>query len=373
MRWFFLAAGGILPGLLLSAMLASVAGVVSTFVGTQVMGFEKSPVSPILVAIVTGLIMRNLAIVGDGFYAGARFCARRVLRCGIVLLGLSLSVLAVGRTGLVVVPLVALCICTGLAVATVLSRWLGVSSRLGTLIAVGTGICGASAIAATAPVIGAKDEEASYAVANIALFGMLATLVYPFLTVAVYGAEAATAGIFLGTSIHDTSQVTGAGMIHSDLTGDPTGLHVAVTTKLVRNLFMVVVIPLMSVLYRRSEGGATAVSGGYVMRYLPITIVAFVGMTVLRFAGDATMARGGRALWVFDDAGWVVVVSHSKLAAKYLLTVAMAGVGLGTDLRALTRLGVKPLYVGMSAAATVGLVSYLAIMLFPVSVLSALE
>jgi len=372
MAWFYVAAGGLLPGVLLSGLLALVSGIAASAVGTQVMGFEKSPVSPILVAILIGLAMRNLAIVGDGFYAGARFCSRRVLRCGIVVLGLSLSVLAVGRMGAVVIPLVVLCIATGLVVATLLSRWLGVPSRLGTLIAVGTGICGASAIAATAPVIGAKDEEASYAVANIALFGMLATLVYPFLAAALYGPDA-PAGMFLGTSIHDTSQVTGAGMIHSDLTGDVAGLHVAVTTKLVRNLFMIAVIPLMSVLYRRGVEGETGGPGGSLLRFVPVFVIGFVAMTAVRFAGDATIGSSGSAFWLLDGATWGATVSYSKLAAKYLLTVAMAGVGLGTDLSALRRLGMRPLYVGMSAAVTVGLVSYCAISLFPASVLAGLK
>ena len=347
----------LLPGVALAAAFAWIAGWAAAFAGETVLGFEKSPVSPILVAIVLGLVVRNVIGVKKGFDTGIRFCTRRALRAGIALLGLSLSILSVTHTGLMAFPLVIMCITTGLIVATLLSRALKIPETLGALIAVGTGICGASAIAATAPVIGAKDEEASYAVANIALFGMLGTLVYPFLVSFLYAADHISAGMFLGTSIHDTSQVTGAGMIYSDLTGSPAGLHAAVTTKLVRNMFMIGVIPLMGFLYNRT-GESGAVTASRLRHAIPKFVIAFVLMAGVRYTGDLSLGRTGTALYVFDTTEWEAMLSGSKHLTKFLLTVAMAGVGLNTGVKAIRRIGFRPFYVGMAAAATVGIVSY---------------
>ena len=100
-----------------------------------------------------------------------------------------------------------------LGITALIGRWLKLPSRLATLIAVGTSICGVSAIVATGPAIEAEDEEVAYAVATITIFGILATFLYPYLAHALFGQNATAAGLFIGTSIHDTSQVTGAALI----------------------------------------------------------------------------------------------------------------------------------------------------------------
>ena len=136
--------------------------------------------------------------------------------------------------------------------ATWVARALGLPSRLGLLIAVGTGICGNTAIVAIGPVIGAREDETSYAVGCVTLFGMLALLLYPSLAHALFGADARQVGLFLGTAIHDTAQVAGAGLLYAQQYGAPAALDVATVTKLVRNLFMLVVIPLAAWLHRRT-------------------------------------------------------------------------------------------------------------------------
>src|SRR5690606_18912917 len=109
-----------------------------------------------------------------------RFGLVRVLPFGIVLLGIRLSLGEAGAIGLQSLPIIISTVTAALLIVTCLARWVGLSGRLGTLIAVGTSICGATAIVATAPAIGANDDEVSYAVACITLFGVVAMLVYPF-------------------------------------------------------------------------------------------------------------------------------------------------------------------------------------------------
>ena len=133
------------------------------------------------------------------------------MKTGIVLLGVGLSVQAVMKVGLIGLPIIVCCIATALVVVTFINRALGLPKRLGTLIAVGTSICGVSAIVATAPVIGAEDDETSYAVACITIFGLIALFTYPFLAHAMFKTNMQV-GLFLGTAIHDTSQVAGAGV-----------------------------------------------------------------------------------------------------------------------------------------------------------------
>jgi len=126
---------------------------------------------------------------------------------------------------------------------TWLSRVVGLPKRLGMLIAVGTAICGNTAIVATGPVIGADEDEVSYAVACITLFGLFALIVHPFIAFELFAGDGHLAGLFLGSAIHDTAQVAGAGLLYAQQFGDTSALESATVTKLVRNLFMIGVIP----------------------------------------------------------------------------------------------------------------------------------
>ena len=143
----------------------------------------------------------------------------------------------------------------------VLSKFLGLPRRLGGLIAVGTSICGVSAIVATAPAIKAEEDEVSYAVACVTLFGLVALFAYPSSPTRMFPAEPHLAGLFLGTAIHDTAQVAGAGLVYQEKFEAPDALEAATVAKLVRNLSMVAVIPLVVALYRdpsesrRGRGG----------------------------------------------------------------------------------------------------------------------
>ena len=142
--------------------------------GTSLLGFSHSPISPIMVALLLGLAIRNAIGLPAVYEGGLKFCLRHVLRLGIMLLGLRLSLAAVGQIGLVGLPIIVGCIATALILVTWINHALGLPRRLGSLIAVGTSICGVSAIVATGPVVDAEEDEVSYAVACVTLFGLLA-------------------------------------------------------------------------------------------------------------------------------------------------------------------------------------------------------
>ena len=134
------------------------------------LNLQKSPVSTFLLAIILGMLLRNNIPFPKIFEPGFKFCVAKVLRLGIIFLGIRLSILAIAKIGLVAVVVVIICITAGIVLASLYARIFGVSSRLGTLIAAGTAICGVSAIVATAPTIGAKEEETAYAISTITIF-----------------------------------------------------------------------------------------------------------------------------------------------------------------------------------------------------------
>ena len=355
------AAYGLLPGLALTAAVAWLGLAASGWIGKDLLGFEKSPVSGIMLAIVLGMVVGNVFRLPALFAGGIKFSLARVLRLGIILLGIRLGLGEALKVGVVAIPLIVLCIVAAGLITYWLGKRLALPRRMSVLIAVGTSICGATAIVATAPVIGAEDEETAYAVANITVFGIVAMLFYPYLADALFPGDAASAGRFLGTAIHETAQVAGSGLIHGQVFGGDTVLDVATVIKLVRNLFMVIVIPFLGYLYHRlSASDKGSVEEVDVLGLFPLFILGFVALAVVRTVGDATL-ESGSAFGLFDAAAWGDLTGEIKRWAERCLAVAMVGVGLGISVRQLQGLGPKPFYVGLGAAVSVGVVSLLGI------------
>lgn len=338
------------PGLLLASVLAILATYLGDWIGTDLLGYTTSPISAVLMAVFLGLVIRNTVGVASSFEPGLQLCVKRLLRIGIALLGIRLSLLAVASIGLVALPIVIACIAAALLLVTALARLLDLPPRLGLLIAAGTSICGITAIVAVAPVIEADENETSYAVATIALFGMAALFAYPFLSHVLF-TDATQAGMFLGTAIHDTSQVVGAALAYQEQFQAPETLNAAVVTKLVRNLSMIGVIPLVGLLAARGSDAGREPKGR--RGAVPLFIIGFLAMAVLRTVGD----MGDPPFGFLATELWERGIALVQQAAEMGLLLAMAAVGLGTTLRNLYVLGLKPLTVGLAAALAVGVVS----------------
>jgi uncharacterized integral membrane protein (TIGR00698 family) len=328
-QWFEMF-GALAPGLVIASGLAVVARGASDGMGALLFGAERSPVSPILIA-----------------------CLKRILRIGVALLGIRLSLAMVGSIGLAALPIVAVCIAAALLLVSFVNRALGLPARLGTLIAVGTAICGNSAIVATGPVIRAEEEEISYAVGTITVFGLIALVTYPFAAHALFS-DPASVGMFLGTAIHDTAQVVGAGLLYLDQYGTAEALETATVTKLVRNLCMIGVIPLMALVYQRASGEAAGEKRPPLSQLVPGFVFGFVALALVRTLGDLGAEPFGGMLVAVQ---WKAVIEWTSAASAWCLTVAMASVGLGTNLARLRTLGLRPLGVGLAAALIVGVVS----------------
>src|SRR5262245_4146454 len=301
----------LLPGLT-AAFLVMLAGFwLADQIGHAILAAQgltgSSPLSGVPVAIVLGLLLRNLLPLPAALSPGLKFSTTTVLRLGIILVGIRLSVFDVVKLGVAGLPVVLAAIATGLMFVTWFNRRLGLPPRLGTLVAAGTSICGVTAIVSTAPAIEADEREVAYAVANVVAFGLFGMLTYPYLAHALLPTSE-TIGLFLGTAVHDTSQVVGAALTYKQVYGDDVVLRVATVTKLTRNIFLAGVIPLLTWMHVRAQM-RTAGSGGIgavvsVSSLVPGFVIGFLGMAVVRSIGDWTLGSGGAAFGLWDGATW---------------------------------------------------------------------
>jgi len=365
----------LIPGILLSLIVMFVGIYVANLFGSLLVTLNvlpkgtESPISSIFVAIIIGIIIRNTIGLHDMFVDGVSFSVKYALRAGIILLGLRLSLAEALKLGAWGIPLIVICISVGLMITLYFTNKMQQSHRLGTLIACGTGICGVSAIMATSPVIKAKDNEISYAVANITMFGLLSMLLYPFLAYVFFSGDPVKAGLFLGTAVHDTAQVTGSALIYDQIYNMETVIDVATVTKLTRNLFIIAVIPFVSYLFfkQNDKGEETAHNRRIPKWYqlIPLFVIGFLLLAFVRTLGDMTLAQFGNAFGLFNEDVWSnIYTSGSSFGTTYMLGMAMAGVGLSTSFNMFKGLGFKPFYIGFIAALSVGIVSFILISLF---------
>ncbi|QUW22062.1 putative sulfate exporter family transporter [Sporosarcina sp. Marseille-Q4063] len=362
-----------LPGIIL-CLIVILAGIyIADSIGELIISFNllppgsASPVSGIFVAIIIGIIIRNTIGLHSVFMEGVKISLKYALRAGIILLGLRLSLVEAVKLGAWGLPLIIACISSGLVITLYFTKKLKQSERLGTLIACGTGICGVTAIMATAPVVKAKDDEISYAVANITVFGLIGMLFYPYLANLFFGSDPIKAGLFLGTAIHDTAQVTGAALIYSQMYDFEKVVDVATVTKLTRNLFIIAVIPFVSYLFfkgaKTKENEGQSIPKWY--NLIPLFVIGFLLLALTRTIGDLTVGNSGSAFGFLSKSTWEGFYnSWSSFGSTYLLGIAMAGVGLSTNFAVFKGLGIKPFYIGMIAAVSVGIVSLTLISLF---------
>lgn len=332
-----------LPGLALALTIALAARYASDFLGSAIFNLGKSPVSPIMLAVLAGVALRSFVGMHTRLERGVAMASGIVLRTGLALVGLRLTLSGMGVLGLRALPVVAGCLTVAWLVIPRLARAFGLRGGLVTLLTVGTSICGCTAIMAIAPVIRARVEEIGYAVTIVVIVGLCGMLLYPSIAHALFANDPRAAGIFLGSSIHDTSQVIGAALLYSGQYASPETLEAATVTKLLRNLTLVAVVPALAALQEREAGTTTARRSA--VKLVPGFVIAFVLMAVLRTAGDFL----GGDIPAFT-AAWNPGLDLANHASELLLTIGMAAVGLTVELRGLRQVGWQPLGAGLLAA-----------------------
>lgn len=327
----------ILPGLALSLLVAAAAGVLAPRVP-----FGSAPV----LAIVLGLLVGSLLGPRPALRPGLEASTSALLRGAVVALGAALPLTTVLAQGLRSLPVIVVTLGGCLLLASVLGRRLGIADPLRTLIGVGTGICGASAIAALTPVTEADDVDVGYAVATIFLFNVLAVLIFPPLGRAL-GMSQHAFGVFSGTAVNDLSSVVAAGNVYGS-----AALATGVVVKLTRTLM---IVPICAVLAERrpprQAGGDARVGRGDGARIGP-TLLRAIARTppfLVAFLALAALASTGAI-----PAGLTPKISDLATA---MITVALAAVGLSIDLAALRRTGPRPIALGAALWLTVSALS----------------
>ena len=280
------------------------------------------------------------------------FSSKSIFLKSLLFSNLFCSLFHILEFGAIAIPLIIICIISVLIVIKLLIKKLNIPTRMAYLISIGSTVCGTTAIMATAPIIGAKKNEVSYAIANITLFGILSMLIYPYFANFYFESEPLLIGLFLGTSIHETSQVAAAGLIYDQQFNSPETLNIATVTKLIRNTFLIIMIPLFAFLYNRGKNTEKKYS---IIDIFPYFVLGFVAMIIIRNLGD---------LMYSNNYKWLVTIEGIKLSSKIFLTMAMAAIGLSTNLKEIKNMGYKPFVVGFIGMATVGLVCITTIELY---------
>lgn len=309
----------LVPGLLLAAAIAGAGFALRQLPGLAVF-------SPMILAIVAGMAFHNLIGTPHRAKAGVTFSLRRVLRFAVVLLGLQLTaaqVAEVGARGLLVIALSL----TGTFLFTVaMGRLLGVDRKLTELIAAGTSICGASAVIATNTVTRAHDEDVAYAVACVTVFGSIAMFTYPLLP-AVLHLDAHAYGLWSGASIHEIAQVVAAAFQQGQQAGE-----FGTIAKLARVMLLAPVVITLGLLAARRARNA---GHGHVAAQPPLPWFIF---------GFVALVGVNSVIAIPADIRHVIVT-----ATTFLLSMALAAMGLETDVAKLKAKGLRPLVLGCLA------------------------
>ena len=286
---------------------------------------------PVL-GILIGTVVTNIWKKQDGFTKGIKATAKRVLQMAIVLFGFQMNFNAVIAMGAKAILLIFCVVATSFAVAFLVGKLLKIPADEKTLIGVGTAICGGSAIAAVSPILEAEDDVVVRAISTIFLFNIIAAFLFPAIGRAA-GMSDTLFGMWAGSAINDTSSVVAAGYAFSDGAGE-----IATIVKLTRTIMIIPVSLIVAFMKSRKSGDKSSAS---VMKSFPWFVLAFLLASIVNTTGIIPV--GMTSYW-------------SKMG-KFLIIVAMVGIGFGCDMKQLAEGGKKSILLGLCCSLSVAIVS----------------
>lgn len=277
-------------------------------------------------AILTGMVITFLIKDKTKVQNGITYTSKKILQYAVILLGFGMNLGDIVKTGSSSLPIILSTITTSLVVSFVLYKAMKMPANISTLIGVGSSICGGSAIAATAPVIEADDEEIAQAISVIFLFNILAALIFPTLG-GMLGLSNDGFGLFAGSAVNDTSSVTATATAWDGIHGSNT-LDQATIVKLTRTL---AIIPITLVLaFKRARNVEKSESTFSLKKIFPFFILFFILASIITT--------------VFNLPG--TVTAPIKELSKFFIIMAMAAIGLNTNIVKLIKSGAKPIFMG---------------------------
>lgn len=329
-----------IPGIMICIIIATI----STFLGQMKIGKVSldvigAPVFAILIGMLVTFISPSFSSK-ESFQNGIKFTSKKILQWAVIILGFSLNLGTIAKVGTQSLPVIICTISISLITAFVIMKLFKIDSKVATLIGVGSSICGGSAIAATAPVIEADDEEVAQSISVIFLFNVLAALIFPSLGNAI-GLGSEGFAIFAGTAVNDTSSVTAAASTAEGIYGVEGILSTAVTVKLTRTLAIIPITLVLAMyrMYKAKKTGGESNSFDF-KKIFPWFILFFIGASIITTVVGILPES---AITVFYSGTFVKAM---KWLAKFFIAMAMCAIGLNTDIVKLVKKGGKPILLG---------------------------
>ena len=306
------------------------------------------PVFGIIIGVIIALILKNRA----KFDIGISFVSKKVLQYAVILLGFGLNLQTVISVGSSSLPIIISTISISLIVGYILAKFMNIPTKIATLIGVGSSICGGSAIAATAPVIDAHDDEIAQAISVIFLFNVIAALIFPTLGDILNFSNNGFA-LFAGTAVNDTSSVTAAASAWDSIHNTGTQvLDSATIVKLTRTLAIIPITLFLAVYNSKKNSNTKNFS---LKKIFPMFIVYFILASIITTICNYFMEVG----IITEDISMIInnVFSFLKYLSKFFIIMAMVAIGLNTNIKKLIFSGAKPLTLGFCCWLAVSLVS----------------
>lgn len=325
---------------------ALIAGISTFLAGLNVGSFSLEVIGAPVFAIIFGMVITAIFkgfSSSDKVKSGITFTTKKILQWAVIILGFTLNIKTVLSVGGKSLPVIIVTITVSLVVAFIMCKLLKVDKRVSILVGVGSSICGGSAIAATAPVIDADDEEIAQSISVIFLFNVIAALIFPTLGNAI-GLTNDGFALFAGTAVNDTSSVTAAASAWDSMKGtEGLVLAQATTVKLTRTLAIIPITLVLALIRTRNakkQGGeGTKVS---IKKIFPWFILYFVVASLITTV-FSVLPQGA-----VTNAYTTYFVKGAKWLAKFFISMAMAGIGLNTNIVTLVKKGGKPILMGFA-------------------------
>ena len=313
----------------------------------------KIPAIPLsLLCLISGIILGNIISLSPSINSGRDWIKKNILQLAIIFLGFKISIVQVLELSMSSLILILMIFLLVVVLFYVLKNIFNKDQELVKLIGIGTAICGVNAIMASSSILKSKERDVTIAILIVVLWGSIAVFAYPFLVEQMFSTPEAK-GLFLGVGIHDTSQVIASALVHFDLYQQEAVLETATLTKLIRNLFLTILIPYLAISLHRDNDKTSSLSlVASSLKSIPLFVYGFVAMIILRSILDTSNN--------FSLELERVLELNSQLV-KILFSLALISLGLSINIKILRVLMLQPIIVGFVYSGSIFIVGYVLI------------
>ena len=287
----------------------------------SVMGYFVPVIGSVIFSLIIGILLRHIVTIPESYEQGIKFSSKKILQWAIIVMGFTLSFKTAIHLGLTSLPITLFTITVALLFSYFIGKWMRINKKITTLIGVGTAICGGSAIAAVSPIIEADDDEIAFSMSTIFLFNIIAVFLFPFLG-HLMNMTSIGFGYFAGAAINDTSSVVAAGYTYSTQAGDT-----ATVVKLIRALMIVPICFLLLFIKIRKERVERSVQMKKIFPWFILYFfLATIFVTIVPLPNELS--------------------SILKSISTFMISIALAAIGLSVNIKTFKKIGLKPVYLG---------------------------